>query len=292
MTDDATWQAAWRLHDDFTHGLTDRRAFMGRLAALMGSPAAAATAAAAMAVNPAAAQVIAETDPRIRGDEVAYSGSEGARMAGYLVRPAGSGTCPAVLVLHENRGLTPYIRDVARRLGTAGFVALAPDLLAPTGGTPTDADAARDAIGALDMGAVGANAQASLAWLAAQDGVRGKPGTVGFCWGGALVIRLAVEAGPALGAGVAFYGPAPDPAEATRVRAPLMLHLAGLDDRVNGTARPWAEALSAADRTVVVHDYPGQHHAFHNDGAAGRYDAQAAALAWERSLAFLSRHLG
>jgi len=197
----------------------------------------------------------------------------------------------AVLVIHENRGLQPYTRDVARRLAIAGFVGLAIDFLAPHGGTPADEDKARQMIGALDLGAATADGVATLDWLSTQKLLSGKVGVVGFCWGGAMADRLAVNAGATLTAACAFYGPPPPPADAARVKAAMLLHYAGTDDRVNAGAGPWVDALRAAQVDVRRFDYPGTQHAFHNDSSAARYDAQAANLAWDRTIAFFKEKL-
>ena len=195
-----------------------------------------------------------------------------------------------MLVIHENRGLNEHTRDVARRLALAGFRAVAPDFLSPVGGTPADEDAARDAIGKLDLGQATAAGVAMLRALG-RSSRGGKVGAVGFCWGGAYVNRLAVAAGDALDAGVVYYGPAPDPGEAAKVQAPLMIHLAGLDERVAQTEFPWITALRAAGKRVTYFDYEGVNHAFNNDTSAERYDKAAADLAWQRTLRFFARQL-
>ncbi len=196
------------------------------------------------------------------------------------------------MVVHENRGLTAHIRDVARRLALAGYIAVAPDFLSPAGGTPANEDAAREAIGKLDLGAATAAAVEMLAELSARRDGSPKVGAVGFCWGGAFVNRLAVAAGSKLDAGVVFYGPAPAPAEAAQVQAPLMIHHAGLDERVAATLWPWVKALRMERKTVTAYNYEGANHAFHNDTSAERYDKAAADLAWRRTLRFFKRHLG
>ncbi|WP_231639392.1 dienelactone hydrolase family protein [Sphingomonas profundi] len=209
---------------------------------------------------------------------------------------ATKGVLPVVIVIHENRGLNDHIRDVARRVALAGFVAVAPDFLSSAGGTPADEDAARAMIGALDPAATTADAVATLRWLASDrpgpgTAGGGRVGAIGFCWGGALVNRLAVAAGPLLAAGVPYYGPAPDPAEAMKVKAAMLLHYAGLDDRVNATGLPWAAALKAAHVPVEAYVYAGVNHAFNNDSSAQRYDPAAARLAWDRTIAFLHARL-
>ncbi|HEU0284804.1 MAG TPA: dienelactone hydrolase family protein, partial [Sphingomicrobium sp.] len=177
------------------------------------------------------------------------------------------------------------------RLGVAGFRAVAVEFLSPSGGTPDNEDAAREAIGKLDLNKSVSDAVAILDELA-KSSRGGKVGAVGFCWGGGFVNRLAVAAGDKLSAGVSFYGPAPDPSEAVKVVAPLELHLAGLDDRVNRTGFPWVTALRGANKTVKFFLYDGVNHAFHNDTSAERYDKAAAELAWKRTLAFFKQHLG
>ena len=196
-----------------------------------------------------------------------------------------------MVVIHENRGLNDHIRDVARRLGVAGFRAVAPDFLSTSGGTPADEDAAREAIGKLDLGKSVSDAVAILDELA-KSSRGGKVGAVGFCWGGGFVNSLAVAAGDKLDAGVSYYGPAPDASEAAKVQAPLLIHDAGLDDRVNRTSFPWVEALRAAGKPVKFYLYEGVNHAFNNDTSAERYDKAAADLAWKRTLDFFRKNLG
>jgi carboxymethylenebutenolidase len=284
--------AAIALYDRFTHEGLGRRAFMADLTRLAGGTAAASVLLASIAADPAAAALIAEADPRIRSHRMSWPMGGGRSMKGYQAEPVRpSGPLGSVLVVHENRGLNAHIEDVARRLAVAGYRALAVDFLSPVGGTPADQDAAREAIGKLDLGQAAADAVATLRLLKTLPGSNGKVGAVGFCWGGGMVNRVAVAAGDALDAGVPFYGPAPDPALASRVQAPMQLHYAGLDERVNATGFPWRDALAAAGKTVEAHVYPGVNHAFHNDTSAERYDAAAAKLAWQRTLAFFERHL-
>ena len=284
--------AAIALYDRFTHEGMDRRAFMAELTRIAGGTAAASTLLMGIAADPAAAAIVAEDDPRLQARTIEWELIPGRKMRGYGAAPVGAAAnLPMVIVIHENRGLNAHIRDVTRRVALAGFSALAPDFLSPVGGTPTDEDAARDMIGKLDLAASVADARALVDWLGSAGGGARKVGAVGFCWGGGMVNRLALAAGPALAAGVSFYGPAPAPAEAARVKAPLMLHLAGLDERVNATALPWAEALRAAKVPVEAFTYPGVQHAFHNDTSTERFDKAAADLAWQRTLTFFGRHL-
>jgi carboxymethylenebutenolidase len=223
---------------------------------------------------------------------VHWPGANGHQLFGYMAIPKKHAKKPpAVLVVHENRGLQPYTRDVARRLAVAGFVGVALDFLSPQGGTPADEDKARAMIAALDISAATADGVATIDWLAAHKLLSGKVGVVGFCWGGAMADRLAVAAGPALKAAVAFYGPPPPPADAAKVKAAMLLHYAGSDDRVNAGAAPWVQALQAAHVDVRRFDYPGTQHAFHNDTSAARYDEAAATLAWDRTTTFLREKL-
>ena len=287
MTDDLKSQAI-ALFDRFTHEGMPRRDFMTRMVALAGSVAAAEALIGGIAASPAAAAIVPEGDTRL--------GTGGLSLANYPVYGAmprkRAGRLPAVLVIHENRGLNAHTRDVARRLALAGFFAVAPDMLAPLGGTPSDEDRAREMIGRLDLAKAVADAGAMLDRLHRNGGGNGKVGAVGFCWGGGFVNRLAVAAGNKLNAGVAYYGPAPNPSEAPKVQTPLLLHYAGLDDRVNASGKPWAAALKSAGKTVDSYIYEGVNHAFNNDTSTERYNKEAADLAWRRTLAFFKRHLG
>jgi len=284
--------AAIELYDRFTHEGMDRRAFMAELTRIAGSAAAASALLAAIAADPAAAALIPEADRRLRARRMSWPAGGGRTMKGYQaepIRPAGP--LGSVVVIHENRGLNAHTEDVARRLAIAGYRAVAPDFLSVAGGTPADQDAAREAIGKLDLTAAAADAVATLRLLKSLPGSNGKAGVVGFCWGGGMVNRVALAAGEALDAGVSFYGPAPDPSLASQVKAPLQLHYAGLDERVNKTGFPWRDALAAAGRTVDAHVYAGVNHAFHNDTSAERYDSAAAKLAWRRTLDFFGRYV-
>ena len=279
-------QAAIELYDRFTHEGLDRRVFMSRMVALAGSAAAAEALIGAIAASPAAAAIVPADDRRLTTRTQELVGGYKA----YVAEPRTRSLKATVLVIHENRGLNDHIRDVARRLGVAGYRAIAVDFLSPSGGTPANEDAAREAIGNLDLNKSVSHAVAMLDELG-QTSRGGKVGAVGFCWGGGFVNRLAVAAGDKLSAGVSFYGPAPAPSEATKVQAPLAIHLAGLDDRVNGTGFPWVAALREAGKTVKFYLYKGANHAFHNDTSAERYDKAAADLAWKRTLAFFRKYL-
>lgn len=195
-----------------------------------------------------------------------------------------------MIVIHENRGLNGHIRDVARRMALEGFVALAPDFLSPAGGTPADEDRAREMIGALDPARTVADGVAAIAFLKAHEATNGKVGAVGFCWGGGLVNNLAVNA-PALDAGVAYYGRQADPADVPKIEAPLLLHYAGQDERINAGIDAYRKALEAAGKEFTIHMYEGAQHAFNNDTSDARYDKEAADLAWGRTVAFLKEKL-
>jgi len=290
--DDDVRARAIALYDRFTHGTQDRRSFMAEMTRLAGSAGAAQLLVASIAADPAAAALIAEDDKRLTAKMVHWPGANGQQLFGYMAIPKKHAKKPAaVLVVHENRGLQPYTKDVARRLAIAGFVGVALDFLSPQGGTPADQDKAREMIGAIDIPAATAHGVATIDWLAGHRLLSGKVGVVGFCWGGAMANRLAVTAGPALGAAVAFYGPTPPPTDAAKVKAAVELHYAGTDDRVNAGASQWVEALQAAHVDVRRFDYPGTQHAFHNDTSAARYNAAAADLAWDRTIAFLREKL-
>lgn len=277
------------LYDEYTHKPLERRVFLERLALLAGGTAAAYTLLSVLENDYARAQQVPADDSRIETQRVTYDGTSDP-VNGYLARPAGGGKAPAVIVIHENRGLNAHIEDVARRAALAGFVALAPDMLSPLGGTPDDPDRAREMIGQLDTRTTVANLRAAVAWLAEHEAGTGQVGAMGFCWGGGMVNRLAV-AEPGLDAAVVFYGSSPNPEEVPSIGAPLLLHYAGLDERINQTVPAYRDALDLSDKRFTLHMYEGVEHAFHNDTNAARYDAEAAALAWERTVDFLRREL-
>ncbi len=279
-----------RLFDEYTHTPMERRVFLQRLAALAGGAAAAQALLPLLENNYAQAALIPADDPRLSIETVTYPGATG-EMQGYLARPAGAtDPLPAVIVIHENRGLNPHIQDVVRRTALAGYVALGPDFLAPVGGTPADEDQARELIGGLDPQQTLDNAVATLAWLGDSETGTGRVGCVGFCWGGGLTNRLATAA-PDLAAAVPFYGSVPPVERVPNIQAPLLLHYAELDERINAGIPEFEGALQAANKTYTLHLYEGVDHAFHNDTNAGRYDEAAATLAWERTLAFFEQHL-
>ncbi len=285
--DPETRQQAIALYDRFTHDGMERRAFMAEMAKIAGSLAAAELLIAGIAASPAAAAIVPPDDKRLTTRTQTLAGGYKA----YVAEPRTRSLKATVVVIHENRGLNDHTRDVARRLAVAGYRAVAPDMLSPSGGTPANEDAARDAIGKLDLGKSVADAVAIVTEFKGSSR-GGKVGIVGFCWGGAFVNRLAVASGKTLDAAVAYYGPAPAPSEAPKVEVPLLIHDAGLDERVNATSFPWVEALRAARKPVDLYVYEGVNHAFNNDTSAERYNKAAADLAWKRTLAFFNKHLG
>jgi carboxymethylenebutenolidase len=279
-----------RLYDEYTHLTLDRRKFMSKLTKLTGSAAAAAAIVPLLEANQARAAMVPENDARLKPQNITYPGAAG-EMKGYLVLPAEvSGKLPAVIVVHENRGLNPHIRDVARRFALEGFLALAPDFLAPAGGTPANEDQARDMIGKLDPAQTIANAVATVAFLKQHSSSNGKVGAVGFCWGGGVVNQLAVHA-PDLAAAVAYYGSVPDAADVPKIKAKLLLHYAGLDERINAGIPGFRKALETAKIDHRIYVYEGANHAFNNDTSEARYNKQAADLAWSRTIEFLKSAL-
>lgn len=283
-------QAMIDAYDEYTHLSLDRRKFMERLTLLAGSGAAAAAIAPMLAASSAQAAIVPVNDDRLTAEDITYPGA-GGEMKGYLVTPkAATGPLGSVIVIHENRGLNDHIRDVARRVALDGFVALAPDFLSPNGGTPTDEDQARQMFSSLDMAATTANGEATRVFLAGRQGANGKVGAVGFCWGGGMVNRMAV-ASPELNAGVAYYGAQPPAADVAKIKAPLMLHYAGLDERINAGIDAYRKALEEGGKTFEIFVYDGVNHAFNNDTSSARYDKAAADLAWGRTVEFFRKYL-
>lgn len=283
-------QAMIDAYDEYTHLTLDRRGFMQKLTKLAGSGAAAAAIAPMLAASQARAAIVAEDDGRLTAEDITYPGAEG-EMKGYLVRPADqSGDLPAVIVVHENRGLNPHIRDVARRMALEGFVALAPDFLSPLGGTPQDEDQARAMFQQLDAAQTRANGVATVSYLQGLDGSNGNVGAIGFCWGGATVNSIAVGS-PELKAGVAYYGSQPTAEEVANIQAAMLLHYAGQDERINAGIEGYRQALEAAGKDFTIHVYEGVQHAFNNDTSEARYDKEAADLAWSRTIEFLKEKL-
>jgi carboxymethylenebutenolidase len=275
------------LYDAYTHGGISRRTFFDRLTRLAGSAAAASTFLAGLQNDYAQAQTVQEDDTRITTETVTVPGVSS--LEGYLAKPKSGGNAPTVLVIHENRGLNPHIKDVTRRMAVEGFLALGLDYLSPLGGTPSDEDKAREMIGQLKKADVVASGRAAIAYLRTHPDGNGKAGAMGFCWGGGAVNDLAV-AEPDLAAGVAYYGRQPDVADVPKIRAPLMLHYGGLDERINAGIPAFETALKQAGKTYEIYVYEGANHAFNNDTNAARYDKDAADQAWARTVAFLRKY--
>jgi carboxymethylenebutenolidase len=280
------------LYDRFTHGQLTRRDFMDRLTKVAGSAAAAAALLPVLQNNYAQAAVVPDNDARLVTQRISYD-APGGKVNGYLVRPKeGPAKLPAVIVIHENRGLNPHIEDVTRRIALEGFLAFGPDLLTPAGGTPANEDQARDMIAKLDMAANLTNLTAAVDFLAKHENSNGKVGAIGFCWGGARVNELAAAAPAALGAGVAYYGMQVPAEKVAAIKAPLMLHYAGIDERVNAGIDAYKAALDAAGKKYELFVYEGANHAFNNETNAARYNKDAADLAWKRTIDFLKKNLG
>lgn len=278
------------LYDEYTHKPLDRRSFMNRLITIAGSAAAAEAALALLEPNYAQAQQVQADDARIEGKRIDET-IGGVKLKGYLVTPKTQAKRGGVLVIHENRGLNPHIEDVTRRAALAGFSALGVDFLTPLGGTPADADAARALFPQLKPEDVIAQGRAALAFLKARPDTTGKVGAVGFCWGGGAVNDLAVSA-PELNAGVVFYGRSPDLSKVPQIKARLLIQHAARDTRLVEGLPAYEAALKAAGINYQAIVYPDVDHAFHNDTSAERYNAAAAKLAWERTVAFLAAETG
>lgn len=283
-------QRVFDLYDEYCHGHIDRREFLKRAAALtvvggLGM-------AQALLPRYAQAQTISFTDERIKASYVNYPspGGNSGSMRGYLVQPKGAGPFPAVLVVHENRGLNPYIEDVARRLASEGFLALAPDGLYPVGGYPGNDDDGRDLQAKLDQAKLRTDLLNSARFLKTHALSTRKLGATGFCYGGGIVNYLAATLGADLQAGAPYYGVAADTASVSHIKAPLLCHLAEKDERINATYPAFEAALKAAGVDYQVHVYPGMQHGFHNNSTP-RYDEAAAKLSWERTLAHFRKHL-
>jgi carboxymethylenebutenolidase len=281
-------QRVFDLYDEYCHGRIDRREFL-RLAALVAGGLAMAQ---ALLPRYAQAQTISFTDTRIKAQYVTYPspGGNSGQMRGYLVQPAGPGPFPAVLVIHENRGLNPYIEDVARRAAVEGFVALAPDGLFPVGGYPGNDDDGRTLQGNLDQAKLRTDMLNSATVLKSHKLSNGKLGVTGFCWGGSTVNFLAVTLGSDLQAGVPFYGAAAETAGVPKIKAPLLIQYAETDPRVNEMWPAFETALKAAGVPHQMHIYPGTQHGFHNNSTP-RYHEASAKLAWDRTIAFFKKNL-
>ncbi|NLY65131.1 MAG: dienelactone hydrolase family protein [Alcaligenaceae bacterium] len=278
--------------DLYVHGMISRREFLNRSARFAAGGVTAAALLESLQPNFAWANQVPADDSRIQAAYTEYPSPKGnGTMKGYLVQPANaSGKLPAVVVIHENRGLNPYIEDVARRLALEGYLAFAPDALAVVGGYPGDEDKAREMFAKLDPGKRTEDMVAAAEFIKAHPDSNGKLGAIGFCYGGGVVGILAVRM-PDLAAGVPFYGAQPAAQEVPAIKAPLQIHYAGNDERINAGWPAFEKALQENGKTYEVHMYADTHHGFHND-TTPRYDESAAKLAWQRSLAFFAKHLG
>ena len=277
------------LYDRFTHGGMSRRTFMTRLAGLAGGSQAALTLLPELKNDYESSPVVDPGDSSIHVEYMKYPGASG-EVRAYHAAPSGDGPFPAVIVIHENRGLNPHIEDVTRRAAAAGFWALAPDALSPLGGTPEDEDRAREMIGRLDSETAVSDFVAAVPFALKRQDTTDRVGCVGFCWGGAMANQMAVHA-PDLDAAVAFYGRQPEAADVPGIRAELLLHYAELDSRINAGIADYASALKDAGVAYELYTYEGVNHAFHNDTSPTRYNAEAARLAWDRTIAFFDRTL-
>jgi carboxymethylenebutenolidase len=278
------------LFDEYIHSTTmQRRVFMQRLAKLAGGTAAAATIVPLLDCNYANAQMVKPDDPRIETQWITFKGASGDVKA-YLAKPKGAAKVPAIVVTHENRGLNPHIQDVTRRLATEGFLAMGVDYMSQIGGTPATEDEAAKEFAKLDAAKTVQDGVAAVAFLKNHPNSTGKVGTVGFCWGGGMSNQLAVNS-PDLAAAVVYYGIQPQPEEAKKVKAKMMIHYAGADERINQRMSEWEKALKDNKVEVQQFVYEGKQHAFNNDTSAARYDAEAAKLAWGRTLEFFKKNL-
>jgi carboxymethylenebutenolidase len=276
------------LYDEYTHKPLTREEFLKKLAKLTGSMAL------AMTVLPSLESCY--TAPKTTNDiselfteRVTYPGATGGVKA-YIARPKAEGKYASVMVIHENRGLTPHIEDVARRVAQAGYLAIAPDALSPFGGTPANEDEARELIGKLDVQQNLNNFIAGLKYVSERADSNGNTGCIGFCWGGAMANSLAVNV-PSLKAAVAYYGSQPKAEDVPKIKAAVQLHYGGLDERINAGIPAYEEALKAAGIRYELYIYEGVNHAFHNDTSAARYNEAAAKLSWQRTLAFYEKYL-
>ncbi len=282
----------YELYDEYCHSTMDRREFLNRAAAITVVGGSGLAMAKALLPDYARAQMISFTDERIKPSYVTYDspGGNGDQMRGYLVQPAGEGPFPAVLVVHENRGLNPYIEDVARRLGVEGFLALAPDALTPVGGYPGNDDEGRTLQSQLDAAKIHIDMLNGAKFVKAHELSSGRLGATGFCFGGGVSNYLAVEMGEDIHASVPFYGRAADTADVPKIRAAMLIHYAEDDPRINAMKEDYEAALKANDVTYEMHVYEGTRHGFHNNSTP-RYNETAAKLAWDRTIAYFKQHL-
>ena len=285
-------QRIFDLYDEYCHGYIDRREFMSKAAAITIGGVSALWMAQALMPRYAEAQTISFTDERMKGTYVEYPspGGTSGMMRGYLVQPTGEGPFPSVIIFHENRGLNPYVEDVARRAAVAGFLALAPDGLSPVGGYPGNDDDGRTLQRGLDPAELSQDMINSARYLQAHELSTGRLGATGFCWGGGMTNRLAVALGEDLSAGVPFYGAAPATGDVASIRAAMMIQYAETDERINAMWPDFEAAMQANNVDYRMHMYEGTNHGFHNNSTP-RYNEEAADLAWSRTIEFFTEHL-
>jgi carboxymethylenebutenolidase len=285
-------QRVYDLYDEYCHGQIDRREFLSRASAIAIVGGSGLLMAQALLPRYVQAQTVSFTDARIKATYVSYPspGGNSGTMRGYLVQPAGTGPFPAVLVVHENRGLNPYIEDVARRAALEGFITLAPDGLSTVGGYPGNDDDGRDLQAKLDQPKLRIDMLNSAKFIKAHARSNGKLGVTGFCYGGGVVNYLAANLGADMQAGAPYYGPAADAASVANIKAPLVCHLAENDERINTMYPAFEAALKANNVAHQVHTYPGTQHGFHNNSTP-RFNEPAAKLSWERTIAHFKKHL-
>ncbi len=285
-------QRVFDLYDEYCHGKMDRREFLSRAASITVAVGTGLAMAQALLPRYAQAQMIEFTDTRIKANYVNFSsaGGNSGAMRGYLVQPVGTGPFPAVLIVHENRGLNPYIEDVARRAAVEGFLAFAPDGLSPVGGYPGNDDDGRVLQGNLDQTKLRTDLLNSAEFLRTHKLSTGKLGVTGFCYGGGIANYLATAMGDKLQAAAPYYGVAPETAQVGKIKAALLCHLAGTDERVNATYPAYEAALKSKKIRFEVQTYAGTQHGFHNNSTP-RYDKAAAALSWTRTVAHFKKYL-
>ena len=277
------------LYDEYAKGLLSRQEFLKTLAILAGGTAAAYALLPLLENSDANAEVIPKEDLKLHTANIKYPGETG-EVSAHLARPEGDAKLPGVIVIHENKGLQPHIKDVTRRVAREGFLAIAPDALSPLGGTPENVDEARSLIGELDSQSTLKNFLAAVKYLMAHPLSTGKVACMGFCWGGGMSNQLAVNS-PDLSAAVPFYGRQPESADVPRIKASLLLHYAALDERINKGIQAFEAALKEASVDYKIYIYEGAEHAFHNDTNADRYHKESAQLAWQRTISFLNEKL-
>jgi len=277
------------LYDEYTHGLLDRREFLKKLAVLAGGIAAADALLPLLELNYAQAEVVPKDDPRLKTGYIKYPGATG-EVRAHFARPKGDAKLPGVVVVHENIGLVPHIEDVTRRVALEGFLAIGPDALSPLGGTPKDSDKAKSLQRKLDSQSTVNDYIAAVKYLQYHPESTGKVGIIGFCWGGGIANQVAVKT-PDLVAAVPFYGRQPASEDVAKIKASLLLHYAGLDERTNKGIPAFEAALKEASMDYRIYMYEGAKHAFFNDARAGRYHEERAQLAWKRTIAFLREKL-